>query len=107
MESGGIGPPFFTSAIDRGEWPASRPCRLIPWETVPLYPLYGGPGGAQSRSGRYEGEINLFPLPGIENLIFGRTARSLVAIQTKVSRLLDMIIGYINLHQFVETHCSQ
>jgi hypothetical protein len=29
-ESGGIDPPFLTSALDGGEWPASHPGSLIP-----------------------------------------------------------------------------
>jgi hypothetical protein len=28
--SGGIAPPFLTSALDGGEWSASRPCRFTP-----------------------------------------------------------------------------
>jgi hypothetical protein len=39
--SGGISPPFLTSALDGGEWSASRPCRFTPGETT-QYPL-GGP----------------------------------------------------------------
>jgi hypothetical protein len=30
--SGGIAPPFLTSALDGGEWSASRPCRFTPGE---------------------------------------------------------------------------
>jgi hypothetical protein len=33
--SGGIAPPFLTSAIDGGEWSASRPCHFIPGEGAP------------------------------------------------------------------------
>jgi hypothetical protein len=46
---------FFTSALDGGEWSASRPCLFIPGET--------GPGinwrlsGPQSRFGRYGEEL--------------------------------------------------
>jgi hypothetical protein len=31
-ESGGIAPPFLTSALDEGEWSASRSCRFTPGE---------------------------------------------------------------------------
>jgi hypothetical protein len=37
--SGGISPPFLTSALDGGEWSASRPGRFTPWGKSPLYPL--------------------------------------------------------------------
>jgi hypothetical protein len=30
MRSGGTASPFLTSALDEGEWPASRPCRFTP-----------------------------------------------------------------------------
>jgi hypothetical protein len=33
--SGGIAPPFFASALDGGEWSASRPCRFTPEERAP------------------------------------------------------------------------
>jgi hypothetical protein len=35
MGSGGIVPRFLTSAVDGGEWSASRPSCLIPRETAP------------------------------------------------------------------------
>jgi hypothetical protein len=34
-ESGGIAPTFLTSALDGGEWSASRPCRFTPGEVAP------------------------------------------------------------------------
>jgi hypothetical protein len=42
---------YFTSALDRGEWSASRPGRALP-PGDPRYPLDGRLGGPQSRSGR-------------------------------------------------------
>jgi hypothetical protein len=36
MENGGIAPAFFTSALDRGEWPASRRGRHTPGEVAPV-----------------------------------------------------------------------
>jgi hypothetical protein len=57
MGSGGIAPPFLTSAVDGDEWLASR-----------LEPIYrqeaGKLGGPQSRSGI---EKCLLPMPGIES----------------------------------------
>jgi hypothetical protein len=37
--SGGIGPPFFTSALYGGEWSASCPCSSTSWGNSPRYPL--------------------------------------------------------------------
>jgi hypothetical protein len=34
-ESGGIAPPFLSSALDGGEWSAWRPGHFIPGETAP------------------------------------------------------------------------
>jgi hypothetical protein len=33
--SGGKAPPFLTSTMDEGEWPASCPCRITPGERAP------------------------------------------------------------------------
>jgi hypothetical protein len=60
--SGGIAPPFLTSALDLDEWSASLPGRLTPEERVPGTLL----GGLQSWSGRCEIEKDLLSLPGIE-----------------------------------------
>jgi hypothetical protein len=42
---------FSTSALDRGEWSASRPSRALPRGNDPQYPLYRRLGGPQSPSG--------------------------------------------------------
>jgi hypothetical protein len=42
---------LLTSALDGGEWSASRPGRALPRGKDPRYPLYRGLGGPQSRSG--------------------------------------------------------
>jgi hypothetical protein len=42
---------FTTSALDGGEWSASRPGRALPPGKDPRYPLYRRLGGPQSRSG--------------------------------------------------------
>jgi hypothetical protein len=42
---------FSTSALDVGEWSASRPGRALPRRKDPRYPLYGRLGGPQNRSG--------------------------------------------------------
>jgi hypothetical protein len=41
-ESGGIAPPFLTSALDGDEWPVSRSCRFIPGEIAPDTHWRGG-----------------------------------------------------------------
>jgi hypothetical protein len=44
---------LLTSALEGGEWSASRPGRpLPPGKEPPRYPLYRRLGGPQSRSGR-------------------------------------------------------
>jgi hypothetical protein len=40
--SGGIFPPFLTSALDEGLWSASRPCRFTPRERIPNTHRIGG-----------------------------------------------------------------
>jgi hypothetical protein len=42
LETGGIAPPFFTSALDGGEWPASRTGRFLPCEAPPGTNWIGG-----------------------------------------------------------------
>jgi hypothetical protein len=42
---------FLTSALDGGEWSASRLGRALPQGKNPRYPLYRRLGGPQSRSG--------------------------------------------------------
>jgi hypothetical protein len=42
---------FLTSALDGGEWPASRPDHTLPRRKELRYPLYRRLGGPQSRSG--------------------------------------------------------
>jgi hypothetical protein len=56
-----ITPPFLTSALEGGEWSASRPCRFTPEERAPRYPLDRRLAGLQSRSGRYGEEKNVAP----------------------------------------------
>jgi hypothetical protein len=66
--SGGIAPPFFTSALGGGEWSASRPTALSPGKELPV-PIGERLGGPQSRSGRCGEEKNLSPIV-IEELKF-------------------------------------
>jgi hypothetical protein len=47
-----------TSALDGGEWSASRPGRFIPKGKSPWYPLDERLGGPQSGSGRGGEEKN-------------------------------------------------
>jgi hypothetical protein len=64
--SGTVAPPFLTSALDGGEWSASRPCRFTPGERAPWYPLDRRLVGPQSCSGRCGEKTNL-ELLGIES----------------------------------------
>jgi hypothetical protein len=64
--SGGIAPRNLTSALDGGEWSASRPGRFCTRERAPWYPLVRGLGGPQSRSERGGEEKNSELSPGIE-----------------------------------------
>jgi hypothetical protein len=57
--SEGIASPFLTSALDGGEWSASRPCRFTPGRNSTRYPLVMRLGGPQGRSGSCGEEKNL------------------------------------------------
>jgi hypothetical protein len=54
-----------TSALDEGEWSASRPGRFTPREST-WHPLDRRLGGPQSRSGRGGEKENSQAPPGIE-----------------------------------------
>jgi hypothetical protein len=66
FRSGGIAPLFLTSALDTGEWSASRPSHFTPRGNSPQYPLVRRLGGPKSWCGHCEEEKNLLPLLGIE-----------------------------------------
>jgi hypothetical protein len=57
--SGGMAPPFMKSALNGGEWSASRPCRFTPGKR-PRYPLCRRLGGPQTLSERYGEEKNKY-----------------------------------------------
>jgi hypothetical protein len=78
--SGVIAPQFLTSALDGGDWSASRLCRFIPGETASPHSLYAMLGGLHSLSGRNGEEKYFLPLQGIKPRLFDRPARSLVDI---------------------------
>jgi hypothetical protein len=67
---------FLTSALDGGEWSASRPDRALPRGKNPRYPLYRRLSVPQSRSGHRGYRKNPLPLPGIEPRSPGRPVRS-------------------------------
>jgi hypothetical protein len=58
---------FLTSALDGGEWSASRPGRFTPQGMNPWYLLDRMLGGPQSRSGCGGEEKNSQTPPGIEH----------------------------------------
>jgi hypothetical protein len=57
---------FLTSALEGGEWSASRPSSLTPRERDRQYPLDRRLGGPQSRSGHGGEEKNPHAVPGLE-----------------------------------------
>jgi hypothetical protein len=65
---------FTTSALDEGEWSASRPGRDLPPAKRPRYPLYSRLGGPQSRSGHRLEEKSSVPA-GDRTPIFQSVAR--------------------------------
>jgi hypothetical protein len=67
---------FTTSALDGGEWSASRLGRALPPGKDPRYPLYRRLGGPQSQSGHTDWRRNFLPLPGIERRSPGRPVHS-------------------------------
>jgi hypothetical protein len=54
----------------------------------PPYPLTRGLGGPQTWSGRFEEEVNLFPLLAIETLFLGSQYPNKDTVVTELSRLL-------------------
>jgi hypothetical protein len=64
---------FSTSALDRGEWSASRPGRALPTGKGPSVPIVQEAGWASDTEAT--GKI-LSPLPSIEPRSPGRPARS-------------------------------
>ena len=55
--------------------------------TSPPYPLNRWLVGPQSRSGRFWGENNFLPVPGIETQFFDHPAHRVVTMRTTVSQL--------------------
>jgi hypothetical protein len=55
---GCVAPPFLTSTLGRGEWPASRPVTLPPGKEPPV-PICRRLGGSQTSSGRHGVEKSL------------------------------------------------
>jgi hypothetical protein len=70
-ESGGIAPPFLTSAADGDEWLALCPASLSPGkEHYSMYQLDRKLDGPQILSGRCREEKNFLLPPGIEPCVF-------------------------------------
>jgi hypothetical protein len=79
-----------TSALDGGEWSASRPGRFTPRKRTTDTRRQGGP---QSRSGRGGEEKNSQPPPGLEPPIIQPVAQRYTA---ELSRLLEGIKSRLN-----------
>jgi hypothetical protein len=93
--SGGTAPPFLTSALDAGEWSASRSCCFIPGERVL---------GAQKKGGWVGPRVGKSAVE--KRIIFqcresspGPPVRSLFAIPTEISwlKLLVLCLYYCNV----------
>jgi hypothetical protein len=68
---------FLTSALDGGEWSASRPSRFSPRKES-LVPI-----GPQSWSGRSGEEKNSHPLPGLEPSIIQPVAQQIEILNNR------------------------
>jgi hypothetical protein len=86
---------FLTSALDLGEWSASRP---YPQGKSPCYPLDKRLDGLQRRSGRGGNETNSQPLQGLEPPIIQPVAQIINAMS---SSLLNSFNININVYNFV------
>jgi hypothetical protein len=86
--SGSIAQTFLTSELDAGELSAVRPDRFTAEESALGTQPIGGFVGPRAGLDVIEKIRYLFSLPGIESLLLGHPARSLVAILTELSRLL-------------------
>jgi hypothetical protein len=64
-------------------------------------------GGPQSRYRLYEDKKNVLPVPGIKPRLHGRSARSLVAIETELFRLYDPVLIWIKTNMATEVTPSQ
>jgi hypothetical protein len=82
-----------TSALDGGEWSASRPGRFTPRERAPWCPLDRRLGGPQSRSRHGGEEKNSHPLPGLELPIIQPVAQPYTI---ELSQLLISINAFCN-----------
>jgi hypothetical protein len=63
--NGGIAPPFLTSALDGGEWSASRPCCFTTGEIAPGTHWVRGWVGPRAGLDAVDTR-KMLPLPGIE-----------------------------------------
>jgi hypothetical protein len=66
-ESGGIAPPFFTLALDRGDWSASCTSHLTSRETAPGKHWTGGYAGSRASLDAVE-KRKILRLLGIKHL---------------------------------------
>jgi hypothetical protein len=67
-------PPFLTSALDGGEWSASRPGRLTPGKIAPCIHWRGGWAGPRACRDAME-KRKILSLPGVELPTFHPVAR--------------------------------
>jgi hypothetical protein len=92
---------FLTSALDGGEWSASRP-----GERTPLYPLYRRLGGPQSRSGHRGYRKNPFSFAGDQTPL----ARSfspwpdIIVTELPDSHMCVCVCVYVYIYIYIHTY---
>jgi hypothetical protein len=84
---------FLTSALVRGEWPASRPGRVTPWEITRSAHWRGGLVGPHSRSGPH-GEMRIVVLTGNRTPASRPSSPSAVSIPTALPQHSDVYITF-------------
>jgi hypothetical protein len=91
---------FLTSALDGGEWSASRPGRCTPGKRAPRYPFDRKLGGPQNRAGRHGEEKSPTPT-GTRTSTLRLFIPQPVAILTAVYDLFPYLISQAQLECFI------
>jgi len=85
---------FLSPALYGTDWSAPRPDRFTCGVKSSLYPLNMRLGGPQSKSGSFQDERNLLPLPGNKTQLIP-PARTLITRPTELSRIPHPKSNYI------------
>jgi hypothetical protein len=99
---------FTTSALDRGEWLASRPGRVLPRGKDPRYPLYRRLAGPQSWSGHRGLRKNPLASVGDRTSIAQSSSSLSDTILTALLWLLETYVGEDNIKmKFSTERCGK